>query len=62
MYIDKSNGLECYPTFIAYSKWIRNNHLPGNDESIKKYNQMIEEYVSEHFYTEHFKDKYNIEH
>ncbi len=53
MYIDKNNGLKCMPTFISYTKWIQNNHLPDNDESIEKYNQMIEEYVSEHFYTEH---------
>lgn len=52
MYIDKNSGLECYPTFIAYSKWIKENNLPDNDESIEKYNRMIEEYVNKHFYTE----------
>ena len=50
MYIDKSIGLECYPTFISYSKWIQENNLPDNNDSINKYNQMIENYIKEHYY------------
>ena len=50
-YIDKNNGLECFPTFISYTRWIQENNLPDNDDSINKYNQMIKDYIKEHYNT-----------